>query len=231
MQNTTGFDNTAIGMFALSSNTSGAENTADGNGALGNNTTGRNNIAIGTGAGEVLTTEINNIYIGNAGVAAESDTIRIGRCCIHQRAFIVGIRGVTTGQANAIPVLIDALGQLGTVSSSRRSKFDIAGMADATEGLMRLRPVTFRYRAHGEHAPLQYGLIAEEVTEVYPELVARNKDGEVETVIYQFLAPMLLNEAQKQRRENAELRDQLRELLQRVEQLEGKATSRRRANW
>jgi predicted RNase H-like nuclease (RuvC/YqgF family) len=95
---------------------------------------------------------------------------------------------------------------------------------------MRLRPVTFRYRTHGENAPLQYGLIAEEVAEVYPGLVARNKDGEVETVMYQFLAPMLLNEVQKQhgrieeqqaenkvlaqctadlKAENAALRDQL----------------------
>jgi hypothetical protein len=73
-------------------------------------------------------------------------------------------------------------------------------MSAATDGLMRLRPVTFRYLAQGENGPLQYGLIAEEVAEVYPEMVVRNKDGEVETVKYQFLAPMLLNEVQKQRR-------------------------------
>src|SRR5207249_11229099 len=77
-------------------------------------------------------------------------------------------------------------------------------MGDATDGLMRLRPVTFRYLKHGDNAPLQYGLIAEEVAEVYPELVARNKDGEVETVMYQFLAPMLLNELQKEHRRNEE---------------------------
>ena len=90
---------------------------------------------------------------------------------------IAGIRDATTGIGNAVNVVIDSNGQLGTVSSSRRSKFEIGDMADATDGLMRLRPVTFRYLKHGDNAPLQYGLIAEEVAEVYPELVARNKDG------------------------------------------------------
>ena len=114
---------------------------------------------------------------------------------------MAGIRGVTTVNADAVPVLIDSSGQLGTASSSRRYKFDIADIGDATDGLMRLRPVTFRYLAHGDNAPLQYGLIAEEVDEVYPELVARNNDGQVETVMYQFLSPMLLNEVQKQHRQ------------------------------
>jgi hypothetical protein len=101
-------------------------------------------------------------------------------------------------------------------------------MGDATEGLMRLRPVTFRYRTHGENAPLQYGLIAEEVAEVYPELVARNKDGQVDTVMYQFLAPMLLNEVQKQhrqlqdeRQENVALRTRLERLEKVVAELKG----------
>src|SRR6202022_806093 len=99
------------------------------------------------------------------------------------RAFIYGIRGITTAHADATAVVIDSVGQLGTVSSSRRSKFDIASMGDATEELMRLRPVTFRYLKYGDDGPLQYGLIAEEVAEVYPELVARNKDGELEAVM------------------------------------------------
>jgi hypothetical protein len=128
---------------------------------------------------------------------------------------------------HAVNVFIDSNGQLGTISSSRRYKLDVADMPEATSGLMRLRPVTFRYVAHGDSAPLQYGLIAEEVAEVYPELVARNKGGEVETVMYQFLAPMLLNEVQKQHRrieeQQARLEDEHAEnaaLRARVEQLE-----------
>jgi hypothetical protein len=199
--NTSGFNNTAFGYSALFGNISGAGNTAIGRGALANNITGVGNIALGEQAGW-LTTGSNNILIGNAnvGVGSEASTIRIGAVGGQTRTFIAGIRNVTTGAADAIAVLIDSNGQLGTVSSSRRVKFDIASMGDTTDSLMRLRPVTFRYLKHGDHAPLQYGLIAEEVAEIYPELVARNKDGEVETVMYQFLAPMLLNQVQKQQK-------------------------------
>ena len=196
--------NTASGAFALSSNTSGSYNTALGYFALTNNTTGCCNIALGDEAGVNLTTGDNNIVIGHLGVTAEANTIRIGTNGLQTRALVAGIRGATTGQANAIAVLIDSNGQLGTVSSSRRAKFDIEGMGNATNGLMRLRPVSFRYRQYGENGPLQYGLIAEEVAEVYPGLVARNQDGQVETVMYQFLAPMLLNEVQKEHRRNEE---------------------------
>src|SRR3989449_10786527 len=83
---------------------------------------------------------------------------------------------------------------------------------------MPLRPVTFRCLAHGNNAPVQYGLIAEEVAEVYPEMVARNKDGEVETVMYQFLAPMLLNELQKQHRTIEQQRQVNEQQLQQNEQ-------------
>jgi hypothetical protein len=105
---------------------------------------------------------------------------------------------VQTGLGNAVPVLIDGNGQLGTVNSSRRYKEDIQDMSDASRGLMRLRPVTFRYRnpfADGSK-PVQYGLIAEEVAEVYPDLVARSADGQIETLKYQVLDAMLLNEVQ-----------------------------------
>ncbi len=222
-----GGSNAATGTSALQANTTGSGNTSMGAGAFQHVTTGSFNSALGFLAGDNLTTGDYNIDIGNAGVAAEGRTIRIGDNN-QLRTFIAGINGVTTGGA-AVAVLIDANGQLGTVSSSRRYKFDIASMGDATDGLMRLRPVTFRYLAHGDHAPLQYGLIAEDVAEVYPELVTRNKDGEVETVMYQFLTPMLLNEVQKQRRrieeqqaENATLRDQLEKLTRRIDQLEAK---------
>src|SRR5439155_7112181 len=146
-----------------------------------------------------------NIYLGNEGVAAEQDTIRIGSGGVignHSRFFVAGVHGVSTGVANAIAVVIDGNGQLGTASSSRRFKNDIADMNDASAALMKLRPVTFHYRADRNPAgrTLQYGLVAEEVAEVYPGLVAHSIDGQIETVLYQFLPPMLLNEYQKQQR-------------------------------
>jgi len=113
---------------------------------------------------------------------------------------------------SAVPVMIDSsTGQLGTVSSSRRFKEDIQDMGDASEGLMRLRPVTFRYiqpYVDGSK-PLQYGLIAEEVAEVYPDLVAHSADGQIETVKYQVLDPMLLNEVQRQQAEIQDLQERL----------------------
>lgn len=158
----TGSFNTATGYSALSENTSGIWNTAVGYLALQNNTTGNYNIALGENAGTALTTGCCNISIGNGGVAGEERTIRIGNAN-QTRAFISGIRGITTGAQNAVAVLIDSNGQLGTVSSSRRFKFDIRDAAESTDDLMRLRPVTFRYLAHGAEAAVQYGLIAEEV--------------------------------------------------------------------
>ena len=102
--------------------------------------------------------------------------------------------------ANGLPVHVTAEGRLGTFSSSRRYKDDIADMDAASSALMKLRPVTFRYKADAT-AALQYGLIAEEVAEVYPGLVARSDDGRIESVMYQYLPAMLLNEYQKQQRE------------------------------
>jgi len=233
--------NTAFGYQALTADYTGDGNTAVGYQALNSDSSGCCNIAIGTFAGSNIISSW-NIDIGNPGVAADTNTLRIGTSGGggQNRAFVAGIRGVTTGAADAVPVVIDSNGQLGTTSSSRRFKFDIAEMSSASDKLMNLRPVTFRYLAHGENAPLQYGLIAEEVAEVYPEMVARNKDGEVETIMYQFLAPMLLNEVQKQHRqieeqqkiidallaqraaENTAMRNQIDRLLQRVDQLDGK---------
>src|SRR6266480_65071 len=200
--NTTGLLNTASGASALTSNTTGQSNTAMGAYALNFNTTGSFNIAIGNRAGYNLTAGNNNIAIGNEALGAESDTIRIGTAGNQTRAFIAGIRGVTTGIVDAVPVMVDSAGQLGTVSSSRRVKDDIADMAEASSALMKLRPVTFYYKTDKSAAgrTLQYGLVAEEVAKLAPGLVARSTDGEIETVYYQFLAPMLLNEYQKQQR-------------------------------
>ena len=113
--------------------------------------------------------------------------------------YIAAINGVTTGSALTSTVLVDSNGQLGTILSSRRYKENIHDMGAASDGLLRLRPVTFRYKkpyADGSK-PLQYGLVAEEVADVYPDLVVRGKDGQVETVQYYKLDAMLLNEVQK----------------------------------
>lgn len=196
--NTTGNFNTASGWWALTNNTTGSGNTASGEEALNNNTTGSNNIALGSGAGLLLTTGSNNIHIGNLGVAAEGSTIRIGTGN-QTRAFIAGIFGSTIGGS---PVIIGSTGQLGTTTSSRRYKDNIADMDAASSALMQLRPVTFHYKTDQNPAgrTLQYGLIAEEVAEVYPGLVVHSADGQIETVMYQHLPPMLLNEFQKQQR-------------------------------
>ena len=215
-QNTTGASNTATGDLALGSNTTGSNNTANGGGALYRNTTGSLNIAIGAAAaGNVSGGNSNNIHIGNSGEDADNGTIRIGDSNNQSKFYVAGVRGVTTVNNNAIPVVIDSAGQLGTVSSSRRFKEDIEDMGAASHDLMRLRPVTFRYKqpfADGSK-PIQYGLIAEEVAEVYPDLVAHSADGQIETVKYQVLDSMLLNEVQRQQVEFGAQRDQLQRLM------------------
>src|SRR5690606_20560819 len=133
------------------------------------------------------------------------------------------IRGVTTGVNNAVPVVIDSAGQLGTVSSSRRTKFDIANLdAPVTEALHQLRPVQFRYRqafADGS-TPLQYGLIAEEVNEVLPALVALGEDGTPETVKYHVLPSLLLADVQRLARERLRLETALEQERRRLSDLE-----------
>ena len=211
--------NTACGARALQSNVEGNYNTAVGGFAMHNNT-GNSNIGIGYSAGYNLTTGINNIVIDNAGVAGESYTIRIGDN--QSRTFISGIRGVTTDIVDAIQVVVDSDGQLGTVSSSRRVKDAIKDMGTASDVLKQLRPVTFYYKSdlNPKGRTLKYGLIAEEVAEVAPQLVAHSKSGEIETVYYQYLSPMLLNEYQKQQRtiekqavRITQLEQQIRDLL------------------
>jgi hypothetical protein len=168
------------------------------------NITGHDNIAIGIGAAESVSSgNSNNIHLASPGTFVDSGTIRIGAPGAQTSYFAAGVRAVTTANNDAIPVVIDSAGQLGTVSSSRRFKDDIQDMGEASSGLMHLRPVTFRYKkpfADGSK-PIQYGLIAEEVAEVYPDLVARSADGQIETVKYQVLDSMLLNEVQRQQAE------------------------------
>ena len=213
-----GSNNIATGAYALLNNSNGGGNVAVGVEALGQNSTGSDNIAIGTSAGSSVLSGSSNIYLGNYGPADESNTVRIGRSQTHTRVFIGGVRGITTGSANAIPVMIDSNGQLGTASSSERVKDDIVDMNEASDALMNLRPVTFHYKADQDPAgrTLQYGLIAEEVAQVYPGLVAHSPDGQVETVMVQFLPAMLLNEVQKQRRTIERLERALAAMQQRL---------------
>jgi hypothetical protein len=200
--NTVGTDNTADGAFALVNNVTGNFNTADGTNALVHNTTGNNNIALGFSAGDNLTTGDNNIDIGAEGVADESNTIRIGSN--QRQIFIAGIRGATTANANAIPVLIDSAGQIGTLSSSRRFKKDIKPMNETSEAILALKPVTFHYKNDNIGTP-QFGLIAEEVAEANPDLVMRDDHGEIYTVRYEAVNAMLLNEFLKEHRKVQEL--------------------------
>ena len=196
--NTTGGFNTASGFEALFSNTTGGSNTAVGFNALLFNRTGTNNIAVGVGAGGTLTNGSHNIYLGNSrAVATESNTMRLGE--IQTQTFIAGIVGVpVSGSA----VLISNTGQVGIQASSRRYKRDIQPMGTHSRGLHQLRPVIFRYKQDAQDER-QYGLIAEEVAKVYPELVTRGATGEVEAVRYHEVIPMLLNEVQHQQRQLA----------------------------
>ena len=203
--NGTGSGNTANGFRALADNATGNNNTAEGVYALFHNT-GSSNIAVGTNAGFNLTTGNNNIDIANAGVAGESNTARIGTG--QTRMFIAGIRGRTTGNVNAIPVLIDSAGQLGTASSSRRLKNEIKPMDKASEAILALKPVTFHYKSDNTATP-QFGLIAEDVAKVNPALIVRDENGEIYTVRYDAVNAMLLNEFLKEHRKVEQLEKQV----------------------
>ena len=205
--NTTGGDNTASGLFALQNNTTGTNNTASGANALDKNTTGSNNIAVGSQAGFNLTTGNNNIDIGNVGVAGESNTIRIGIHGTQRATFIAGIFNTSVSGST---VMVTPAGKLGITVSSERFKTAIAPMGSNSARLGQLRPVTFHLKTD-PHGALQYGLIAEEVAKVYPELVIRGEKGRIDGVRYDELAPMLLNEVQQQQHkidaQTAEIRD------------------------
>jgi hypothetical protein len=205
--NTAGGNNTAVGVEALFSNTTGNSNTAIGVVALLNNN-GDNNIAVGANAGINLTTGSNNIDIGNAGVIGESNKIRIGTRGTQRNTFIAGISGVTV--ATGVGVIINPQGQLGTVVSSARFKDAIKPMDKASDAIFALKPVTFRYKK--EHDPggiPQFGLVAEEVEKVDPDLVARDEKGKPYSVRYEAVNAMLLNEFLKEHRTVEELKTEI----------------------
>ena len=192
--------NTAVGSAALSNNTMGGNNTALGYFALSGVTLGGGNIAIGSAAAQnVAGSGSFNIEIGNQGVPTDSNVTRIGTPGEQLSTFIAGINNSTiTGS----PVLVNSSGQLGVLLSSQRYKEDIQDMGTASDALMRLRPVTFHYKRPAEDGrkPLNYGLIAEEVVKIYPELVVYGEHGEIESVQYHQLPALLLNELQQQHR-------------------------------
>jgi hypothetical protein len=219
--NTTGYYNTAIGFWALYYNTTGSHNVAEGESALWvnetgndntatgafalyNNTTGSNNIALGFQAGYNLTAGSNNIYIGSRGTASEYRTIRIGDPSTHGRTSIAGISGVTVPAG--VGVIVDTNGQLGTAVSSERFKDAVKPMDKTSEAILALKPVTFRYKHELDPAGIpQFGLVAEEVEKVNPDLVARDDQGKPYTVRYEAVNAMLLNEFLKEHRKVQDL--------------------------
>ncbi len=227
--NTTGSFNTASGTDALLGNTTGGNNTAMGFQALYQNQAGNNNIAIGNYAGFNVNSGSdiggsNNIDIGNSGAAtdgllANSGVIRIGTTGVQREVVIAGIENAKiTGSA----VYVTSGGRLGVLASSERYKTAIEPMGANTAGLAQLRPVTFKLRTDAE-GTVQYGLIAEEVDKVYPELVIRDGNGRVDGVRYDELAPMLLNEMQKEQAtvvaQTAEIRDLEAQVVAQADQL------------
>ncbi len=190
--------NTAEGDNALFSLTTGSNNTAEGFQAL-ESSTGSNNIALGSNAGINLTTGSNNIDIGARGVAGESNTIRIGTLGVQKTTYMRGISGATV--VSGVTVIIDTNGHLGTTTSSERFKEAIKPMDKASEAILALKPVTFRYKHELDPDGIpQFGLIAEQVEKVNPDLVARDADGKVYTVRYEAVNAMLLNEFLKEHR-------------------------------
>ena len=191
--NNTGSWNTAVGKNALYHNTTVGYNTAVGGGALVS-TTGARNVALGIGAGSAVTTGSYNIEIGNLGTARDNGIIRIGTQGNQTATYLAGVSGThVTGAA----VYVTTSGQLGILASSERYKTAVAPMGSSTAKLTQLRPVTFRLKDDPARE-VQYGLIAEDVARVYPELVIRDDKGRIQGVRYEELTPMLLNEVQKQ---------------------------------
>ena len=210
--NTTGAENTGLGAFALATNTTGKNNTAEGSGALANATTGSNNVAVGFDAALNLKSGGNNIDIGAnvVGNSSDANTIRIGKQGTQKASFIAGIFGTAvTGS----PVVVASNGKLGVATSSARFKDAIKPMNNASEAILALKPVTFRYKEEVDPDKIpQFGLVAEDVEKVNPDLVARDEDGKVMTVRYDAVNAMLLNEFLKAHRRMAEQDKRIEEL-------------------
>jgi hypothetical protein len=222
--NSSGHNNTAVGDSALLHNTGGSFNTALGSGALLNKTGGSSNVAVGANALSHAFTQNFNVALGTSAllqstggsntavgtaagfnVTTASGVISIGSfgANVNNSCFIGHIRNVQTANANAIPVVIDSAGQLGTVSSSRRFKKEIKPIDQTSEAILGLKPVTFHYKSDSTGTP-QFGLIAEDVAKVNPDLVVRDDNGEIYSVRYDAVNAMLLNEFLKAHRKMEE---------------------------
>ncbi|PYI97824.1 MAG: hypothetical protein DMF00_13255 [Verrucomicrobia bacterium] len=205
--NTGGSQNTAVGVIALLGNTTGSNNTAIGFDALTNDPTGSNNIALGVAAGLNVFTGSNDILIGNVGGAHDDNVIRIGTKGTHRNTIIAGISGATV--PTGVPVIVDNNAHLGTTTSSARYKDNIKPMDKASEAILALKPVSFRYKHELDPNGIpQFGLVAEEVENVNPDLVARDEQGKPYTVRYEAVNAMLLNEFLKEHRKVEELTKQ-----------------------
>ena len=214
--NTTGEGNTANGYGALLSNTTGVFNTANGFHALYSNTVGSGNTALGYTAGSNLTTGGDNICIANDGVAGDAAVIRIGRSFI-TATYIAGISGKTASGGAA--VFVNSEGKLGTSTSSARFKDDIKPMDTASEAILALKPVTFRYKKELDPEGIpQFGLVAEDVEKVNPDLVVRDAEGKLNAVRYDQVNAMLLNEFLKAHRRMEEQDKRIEELTAQLKQ-------------
>ncbi len=221
--NTTGRDNTANGFNALHQNTTGDKNTANGLSALFNNVTGNQNTAIGYFAGLNLTTGGNNVALGfNAGVSQTTGTDNVyiganmsGVAGESNACYVKSIFGQTT--VSGIPVLINSNNKLGTTTSSKRFKEEIKAMDKSSEALFALNPVTFRYKKEIDPTGTsQFGLVAEDVEKVNPDLVVRDQEGKPYSVRYDQVNAMLLNEFLKEHKkveqQNGKLESQARKI-------------------
>jgi hypothetical protein len=217
VSNTTGTQNTATGGATLFDTTTGDNNTADGFEALFANTTGNNNVAVGALAGSNLTKGSNNIDIGNAGKAGEANVIRIGTQGTQKSAFIAGVSGVAVSGST---VVVNSVGKLGVATSSARFKEQIKSMSDTSVAILKLKPVTFRYKKEVDpEATPQFGLVAEDVEKVDPQLVVHDEEGEPYTVRYEAVNAMLLNEFLKEHRTVEELKATVAQQQKHIETL------------
>ncbi len=212
---TIGKQNTAIGINAMEGvypfPVTGSSNTANGSGALLKISTGSSNIALGADAGKNLTTGNYNIDIGHIGFAGDTNTIRIGDQRTHTGTFIAGISGTTVPAG--VGVIVDTYGHLGTVVSSRRFKDNVQPMDKASEAILALKPVTFRYKHELDPDGIrQFGLVAEQVEKVNPDLVARDEKGKPYTVRYEAVNAMLLNEFLKEHRKGEQQDSKIEQL-------------------
>ena len=221
-----GQENIGIGDTALAF-VQGDNNVAIGRAALAEAGTANSNLAVGDGAGENLLSGDHNIYIGSVGdpsasifaPAPESDTIRIGESTIQTATFIAGIYGQSVDAASGVPVQIDSTGKLGTVLSSARFKQAIKPMDKVSEAVLGLQPVTFQYKPELDPKGVpQFGLVAEQVEKVAPQLVVHDKQGKPYTVRYEAVNAMLLNEFLKEHRNVAEQQSTIAELKTTVAQ-------------